>query len=115
MKLRFHGNTLRLRLSQSDVAELSRRGKVEETIQFANAPLIYSIESSATPAIHAVFENNRIRVSLPAADAARWLAREETGLENSQTSPRILIEKDFACIHRGGEEDADGFPNPRGQ
>ncbi len=112
MKLRFHGNSLRLRLSQSDVATLAAAGRVEESIQFANAPLSYSIESSPIPAIAASFENGRIRITLPTADAQRWIASDEIGLENSESSPRILVEKDFQCLHRAGDEDADGFPNP---
>jgi hypothetical protein len=35
MKLRFHANTLRLRLSQSEVARLAETGCVEATVTFA--------------------------------------------------------------------------------
>jgi len=112
MKLRLNGNSLRLRLSQSDVATLAERGRVDETISFPNGPLVYSIESASTATIQALFENNRIRVTLPAAEAQRWMMSDEIGLENPNFSPRILIEKDFQCIHRDSEEDTDGFPNP---
>jgi hypothetical protein len=35
MKLRFHENSLRLRLSQSEVARLAETGRVENTVSFA--------------------------------------------------------------------------------
>jgi hypothetical protein len=34
MKLRIHGNSLRLRLSQSEVAQFSKTGYVEDSVQF---------------------------------------------------------------------------------
>ncbi|HLW76617.1 MAG TPA: hypothetical protein VKS01_06515, partial [Bryobacteraceae bacterium] len=94
MKLRLNGNSLRLRLSQADVARLADRGRVEETVEFAGLPLIYSIESVGTSALAATFESNCIRVTIPAADASRWIASDQTGIENRNTSPRILVEKD---------------------
>ena len=34
MKLRLHGNSLRLRLNQADVAQFSKTGYLEETVEF---------------------------------------------------------------------------------
>ena len=46
MKLRIHGNSLRLRLSQSEVAQFSKTGFVEDSIQFApGASFAYALES----------------------------------------------------------------------
>jgi hypothetical protein len=114
MKLRFHSNSLRLRLSQSDVARLGERGLVEEAIRFtADGELHYSIESAATNQLSATFENGSIRVIVPAAQARQWIESDETGIESASGELRVLIEKDFACIHReSAEEDADSFPNP---
>jgi hypothetical protein len=113
MKLRFHSNSLRLRLSQSDVARLAGGGSVEEIVTFApgNA-LVYSLESGVGDEIAASFENGRIRVTLPAAAARRWIASDEAGMEGSSGPLHVLVEKDFQCIHRESEEDADSFPNP---
>lgn len=113
MKLRFHSNTLRLRLNQSDVAQLSARGRVEETVAFAGSPLVYSIESAGSAeSIAASFENGRILVTLPAAAARLWIDSDQTSLENPRSSPRILVEKDFQCVHRASDDDTGGFPNP---
>jgi hypothetical protein len=113
MKLRFHSNSLRLRLSQSDVAVLAGGGSVEETVTFApGQTLIYLIESGVGEEIAASFENGRIRVTLPRALAKQWVLSDEAGIEGVSGPLRVLVEKDFQCIHREGEEDADAFPNP---
>ncbi len=113
MKLRFHSNSLRLRLSQSDVARLAGGDSVEEAVTFApGQTLIYSIESGAGDEIAASFENGRIRVTLPSAPARRWIESDEAGIEGLSGSLRVLVEKDFQCIHPESEEDADSFPNP---
>jgi hypothetical protein len=114
MKLRFHGNTLRLRLSQSDIARLGESGKVEETVTFApGQTLAYSIEASAAAArVAASLENGSIRVMLPDAMARRWVESDEVGIESTSGVLRVIVEKDFQCLHREGVEDADGFANP---
>jgi len=50
MKLRIKGNSLRLRVSRSELAHLQAGGRIEETIRFAEAPeakLTYASESAA--------------------------------------------------------------------
>jgi hypothetical protein len=113
MKLRFHSNSLRLRLSQSEVARLAGGDSVEETVTFApGKTLIYSIESGSGEEIAASFEDGRIRVTLPRARAKQWVLSDEAGIEGSSGPLRVLVEKDFQCIHRASEEDVDSFPNP---
>ena len=118
MKLRFHSNSLRLRLSQSDIARLAETGRVEETVAFGPGQMLAysvetcSIEPGAAEQVSASFENGRIRVMLPGAHARRWIESDETGIENSSGGLRVLVEKDFQCIHPESEEDRDGFPNP---
>ena len=117
MKLRFHGNSLRLRLDQADVARLAESGRLDETVAFApGQTLCYSIESSGTAAsVRASFEDGKIRVMLPSSDARKWIEGDETGIESCSGPLRVIIEKDFKCLHRDGVEDAGGFPNPLAQ
>jgi hypothetical protein len=118
MKLRFHGNTLRLRLSQSDVARLAERGRVEEQVMFApGQTLDYVLETgvvgqSETDDLGASFEGGKIRVTLASAVAKRWVEGRETGIESSSGPLRVLVEKDFQCLHGDAERDGDAFPNP---
>jgi HSP20 family molecular chaperone IbpA len=113
MKLRFHANTLRLRLSQSDVARLAETGRVEEQVTFApGQTLAYVMESVEADDIGASFEDGKIRVTLPRAAAKRWMEGRETGIESSGGPLHVLIEKDFQCLHPDSDKDGDAFPNP---
>lgn len=125
MKIRIQGNSLRLRLGPTDVQRLLEIGRLEEHIAFgpqASNRLHYAVEISAdAPDVAATFDGAVIRVSLPVDVARRWSARaDQVGVEAVQdvgggvTGERLslLIEKDFACLHRDGA-DADAYANPR--
>jgi hypothetical protein len=110
MKLRLNDNELRLRLSQSEVNHLGAYGRIAVEIKFATGTLSYSLESAEHSA--AAFENGSIRIALPEAQVRHWIDSDETGIETSSGSLRILVEKDFACLHRDADQNADAFPNP---
>lgn len=114
MKLRLHAGSLRLRLSQSEVARLEQSGTVEEAVTFApGSELRYSIEAAATPTVTATFEaDGHIRVLVPTATAKRWIESDQTGMEGSTGTMHVLIEKDFECLHRSPAPGEDSFPNP---
>lgn len=124
MKVRIQGNSLRLRLSQSEVAKFHESGMVSDCISFGVRPedmLNYVIERLDVPEMTASFAGNTIRVLVPTESANTWSgASEEIGLEhllrygsNNGNSLRILVEKDFKCIaNRPGEDESDNFPNP---
>ena len=49
MKLRIHGNSLRLRVTQKEVAKVRDGGRVESSIEFApGCSLVYLLEGSPT-------------------------------------------------------------------
>lgn len=111
MKLRLHAGSLRLRLSQSEVAKLGETGKVEDSLAFApGSELSYALEIGA--ATGATFENSRIRVILPQPVAKHWMESDEAGIEASTGTLKLLIEKDFQCLHREPDPGEDSFPNP---
>jgi hypothetical protein len=113
MKLRLHSNSVRLRLSQSEVEALGAIGRVEECIQFTpDRALRYSIESAEVAEPSAALERDAIRIRLPRAEVKQWIESNQTGMESGQGRLHLLIEKDFKCIHRDGPDDADSFPNP---
>ena len=52
MKLRIKGNSLRLRVSRTELERFQAEGRVEETVQFTAAPeanLTYALESTPEP------------------------------------------------------------------
>jgi hypothetical protein len=113
MKLRFHAGSLRLRLSQSEVARLAEGGRVEEAVIFAPGEVFtYSLDSGPVEDVTATLQENRIRISIPAARAASWAGSDETGVSSTSGTLRILIQKDFQCVHPQSEDDTDSFQNP---
>ena len=110
MKLRFHGDSLRLRLSRAEMARLAETGRVEDALTFASGRTLgYSLETG--PALTAAFDGERISIMVPSVAAKHWMESDEVGIEGSSGLLKVLVEKDFQCLH-SGEEDADAFPNP---
>src|SRR5271170_3801600 len=102
MKLRLHGNSLRLRLNQAEVAQFSKTGYVDETVQFGpGASLCYILESCSkitTP--RAIFQNGELRVQVSCAALKEWVTTDQVGISGEQPQATgkplsILIEKDF--------------------
>jgi len=121
MKLRIKGNSLRLRISRSEVARLLRRDRLEETIHFApqaNAKLTYALEQSASvSALTIQYTQNNVTILIPADQANTWCVSDQIGIVESLDIGNfgilnVLIEKDFACLDRNDEENEDTFPNP---
>jgi hypothetical protein len=125
MKLRISGNSVRLRLTQSEVAEFAETGKVEDRIEFggeSNTHLSYAVTSkSGAEKVSAKLEDGRISVIIPTTVADKWSQTEQVGIRGEQSLPsgktlRILIEKDFACLTPRPEEDeSDNFPHPKSE
>jgi hypothetical protein len=122
MKLRIRGNSIRFRLSRSELDQLGSRGVVRDSIQFGSgASLNYGIEVVAADRLTVSFDSQTILVALPETLAERWALPEEVAIRGDQPldaseNLSILLEKDYTCLApREGEEDADSFPNPAGR
>jgi hypothetical protein len=115
MKLRIQGDLLRLRLTQKEVACLRDDGLVECAIRFSpDRALRYSVASSLDAADVTVdYLSDSICVTLPRAVANAWADSSEVTIEGSRTSAvRILVEKDFQCLHKPTDQDPEAYPNP---
>ncbi|PYV35725.1 MAG: hypothetical protein DMG22_01520 [Acidobacteria bacterium] len=118
MKLRIQGNSLRLRLTRKEVAQLHGRGRVESLIEFApGRTLSYALEgSSGANAVGASFDGQAITVIVPKDQVAVWAEGEQVSIEGfDQAGVHLLIEKDFQCMHKPGHQDPDAYPNPLAQ
>jgi hypothetical protein len=114
MKLRLTHNSVRLRLTQSEVSQLRDAGTVEESLEFGPGQrLTYRLVSApGLPSITAEYQGDNILLSVPKAMAADWANSSQVGME-SGGPVRVLIEKDFKCLDSADpEENADTFPNP---
>jgi hypothetical protein len=114
MKLRIQDDSLRLRLTRGEVEHLSRGDAVERLVHFPGGrALQYSVTGSAAAASpHAVYSGDAIRVTLSESRVRDWASSDETGIEGQDGPIRILVEKDFKCLHRDAATEPDAFPHP---
>ena len=122
MKLRIHGNSIRFRVTQNETAALAAGARLEESAQFGTAPgeiFTYAVEtSSQCHDVRASYSKGMIQVTIPADMARAWATTSQVGIEHAQqvatgTVLKIIIEKDFQCLHsRLAEDERDNFPNP---
>lgn len=121
MKLRIKGNSLRLRVSPSEMEQLLQSGRVEETIYFGteeDARLTYALELSAQAGAMTVrYRPQEVTVQVSSREARTWAEGTDVGLYGATGSGHgpleVAIEKDFACLDKDGAENADTFPNPK--
>lgn len=121
MKIRIKGNSVRYRLSQTDVRTLADTGRVVETTQFgpADAQVFrYALEArEGLTDLQAAFADGCITLYLPAEAAHVWPHEERVGFENQVlVAPAVLlhllVEKDFTCLDETAEDQSDNYPNP---
>lgn len=121
MKLRIKGNSLRLRIARSEVARLLAGDCLEETIHFTPEPsakftcALREDPSVSRPTVQ--YREKRVAVLIPADQANEWGVTDQVGIAEdislgSLGSLALLIEKDFACLDLGEEENRDTFANP---
>ncbi len=122
MKLRIKGNSIRLRLTQPEVAALAAGAAVEERTEFPDGGQFrYRLVSDNT-AIQpgATCADGVLTVRLPTDAVTRWARETIVGLEfatplKSGGELRLLVEKDFACLNpRRDESDEGTYPHPLG-
>ncbi|MDO6438395.1 hypothetical protein Q4534_13320 [Cyclobacterium sp. 1_MG-2023] len=122
MKIRIHNNAIRLRLSVSEVEQLSETNEIKEELKFPSpySSFIYILKASTDEnPLSITFENEQISISLPSSEIKEWANTEQVGIAKTQVLPdgthlQLLIEKDFQCLHkRPGENETDNYPNPQ--
>lgn len=111
MKLRLEENSLRLRLSEAEVAQFASTGRVAYTIAFGPGPgqtLIYALEqlpvTALASAVQVHYEVGTLVVEVPAPIAHDWATTENIGFRGrvliaEGQELRILVEKDLDCRH----------------
>lgn len=125
MKLRMRGQSIRLRLTQGDVARLVEEGRVAEKTLIAGAWFVFALVRDDAPTATGANVGFRVEgrdafleVHVPAAEVRDWARSERVAMNTAAahtlaTPVELLVEKDFACLKpRDGEDDTDAFPNP---
>lgn len=112
MKIRIKGNSLRYRLTKTDVEQFDKDGYIEETTTFGTQVFKYALQRSITEVLTASFNNNTITMYMPAAMANNWTGSDRVGCESNSSSLYLLVEKDFKCLDNVAEDQSDNYPNP---
>ena len=119
MKIRIKGNSIRLRLSRTEVDKLATDGLVEETTRFNDGVFGYALQrKDGIDHLNASFRDNLMTVYMPATLVNGWANNETVGFENTLNltdgnSLFLLVEKDFKCIDAAVTEDqSDNYENP---
>ena len=112
MKIRCKGNSLRYRLTRSDLSQLAATGNINDKIDFGEYSLTYSIKRTDGERLSAIFKNNIITLFMPASMIIEWLSTDRVGFENYDGPLHLLVEKDFTCLDNVSEDQSDNFPNP---
>jgi hypothetical protein len=121
MKLRIKGDSLRLRVSRSEVERLLAGACLEETIHFAPeacAKFTYALQREASATRTTVqYVGNKVTILIPADQANAWGVTDQVGIAEDISlgalgSLALLVEKDFACLDQSEKDNEDTFPNP---
>jgi len=96
MKIRLSNNTIRIRLSQSDLDSIKNGISLSIQLPIGTQDLVFILKFGETIECKA----NEISIALPQTTLLPWIASRETSLSTNITYPnnrtlRLIVEKDF--------------------
>ena len=119
MKLRIKGNSIRLRLTKTEIVNFGEHWILEERTEFPNAVFLdYCLQAkTGIDKLEAEFTQNKITVLVPVTMVQQWTTTEIVGFENNMDFGDgkqlfLLIEKDFVCLDETIEDQSDNYENP---
>lgn len=120
MKLRIRDNSVRLRLTKSEVDAVRRDGLVTARTTFPGGHVFtYRLESSpASVKPEAFYSAGEMTVRVPEQTVLGWASSEQVSISGEQfvddgAALMILVEKDFACLApRDDEDESDMYTHP---
>jgi hypothetical protein len=122
MKLRIKGNSIRFRLTQSEVKIVEQTGLVKDQIKFSNSiSLEYEIKAATgLEYVEATYSENKITIKVNESLIRDWAHSDQVTISSSldlssNENLTILIEKDFKCLSPRDEDESDMFPHPKQQ
>ncbi len=119
MKIRIKGNSIRFRLTQTEVKAICERDMVREKTQFNEAHFVYAVEASNQhDYLQASFLDQGIILFVPKDTLADWSTNEQVGFYHTQIlnngqKLELTLEKDFVCLDERVEDETDNYPNPK--
>ena len=98
MKIRIKGNSVRLRLTKTEVESFHKEGKNLETVRFANKTLTYVLEAKENiTSLKSDYRDDTITIYFPEQERHTWATSERVGYSNEvdwndPTALSILVE-----------------------
>jgi len=119
MKLRLKGNSLRARLTRTEVLRLAANGNLESQTDFGHATFTFSVVlgESHQPLSASIHPYAVVLHALKSL-VEQWAASDQVGLYGEQSitgghNLTIALEKDFRCLDpRLDEDESDHFDHP---
>ena len=118
MKIRIQRNSVRYRLTRSEVASLKKDGYHKEQTAFNGKSFTYAVATKENiSSLQAEFQEDTITLFLPKKESTKWPDSEQIGYENKMVLNdgqilNLLLEKDFVCLDERIEDQSDNYPNP---
>ena len=119
MKLRIKDNSIRLRLTQTEVEQIGNGDQIHNNLNFPGGERVsYLLVGSAVENTEIEYKDHRISISVPTEILTIWANSDEVSLLyelslDHDNVLKLLIEKDFACLTpREDEDESDLFPHP---
>ena len=119
MKIRILGNSLRFRLTRSEVDTLCTKGYIQDQTTFDTSVFTYAVKLvSDSEQLTAQFRSNTIALNLPKSLGNNWHRTEQVGFSETMEFKNegtllLLLEKDFTCLDERLEDQSDNYPNPK--
>ena len=120
MKLRLRGNSLRLRLTKTEISTLRDEGCWQDATSLGTpegSRLVYRVETAELekPAVNFTSGTETvITVAMPVAEVLTWANSSQVGISfETPWGLKVAVEKDFQCLDPLRDEDeSDNFDNP---
>ncbi len=119
MKIRIRNNSVRFRLTKSEVSKLSSTGSIQSVTDLSNKSFIYAVNSkNDIEEMSVALEANGIILNIPDKFLADWAINDKMGfygeqLNKSGSTTKLVLEKDFVCLDATAEDQSDNYENPK--
>jgi hypothetical protein len=118
MKIRIQRNSIRMRLSKTEVERLCSEDYIEERTSFGKQFFSYAVKkSNSHNELSADFTDGRVTLSVPEKLLVNWPTNDVVGFDANMPTTQnetlyLLLEKDFKCLDNTAEDQSDHYDNP---
>lgn len=114
MKIRIRDNSLRVRLSKSEVELFNEEGYLQAQTDFGSNIFYYAVKRTDDESMSVEFINAHLTLFVPQHLLGKWATTNLVGLEyslplNNGSHLHLLLEKDFKCTDTVVTEDQSDY------